>query len=89
MSRRYVTQQWAAEYLGVTVRTIRNKISEGTLVGYRLPGLRAVRVDRDEIDSKMQAIPAVIKPVRQPFGPRAKIIVVEDEAAVDEDGGGT
>lgn len=80
MSRQYVTQQRAAEYLGVTVRTIRNKIAEGTLTGYRLPGLRAVRVDLDEIDSKFEVIPAVMRPPkRQPFGPRATIIVVEDE----------
>jgi excisionase family DNA binding protein len=58
---RLVTQQQAAAYLGVHVRTVRNKISEGILTGYRLPGLRAVRLDLDEIQSKMQAMPTALK----------------------------
>lgn len=51
--RRYVKQSEAAEYLGVTVRTIRQMIADGRLTGYR-SGTRLVRVDLNEIDSAMQ-----------------------------------
>jgi excisionase family DNA binding protein len=91
--RKYVTTQQAAEYLGVTARTIRSKISEGVITGYRLPGpdARAIRVDMNEIDRLMQAIPAVIKPKGPPFGPNARIVEVDAEERgngqdQDEDG---
>jgi excisionase family DNA binding protein len=45
--RNYVTQQQAADHFGVTARTIRNKIAEGIITGYRIPGSRAIRVDLD------------------------------------------
>jgi len=51
--RRYVTQAHAAEYLGVTARTIRQMIADGRLTGYR-SGKRLVRVDLNEIDAAMQ-----------------------------------
>ncbi|KKF01932.1 excisionase family DNA-binding protein [Mycolicibacterium obuense] len=51
--RRYVTQAQAAEYLGVTARTIRQMIADGRLTGYR-SGKRLVRVDLNEIDKAMQ-----------------------------------
>lgn len=54
---RLITQQQAAELLSVSDRTIRNRISDGTFTGYTIPGLRAVRVDKDEIMSKLKAIP--------------------------------
>ncbi|MDH6247548.1 excisionase family DNA-binding protein [Mycobacterium sp. OTB74] len=50
--RRYVTQQQAAEYLGVTVRTIRQKITDGELTAYR-SGTRLVRVDLNDVDAMM------------------------------------
>jgi excisionase family DNA binding protein len=74
----YVTQQRAADYLGVTPRTIRNWISEGRITGFRVPGLRAIRVDLDEIDELMKVMPAALKP-KVPFGPRAKIVTVVEE----------
>lgn len=73
MSRRFATQQQAARYLGCTDRTIRNKIAEGVLTGYRVPGSRAIRVDLNQIDQLMTAMPAAFKP-KNPFGPRAKIV---------------
>ncbi len=72
-ARRFATQQYAAQYLNVCSRTIRNKISDGTLTGYRVPGSRAIRVDLDEIDRLMKTIPAALKQ-REPFGPRARIV---------------
>lgn len=51
--RRYAKLAEAAEYLGVTDRTIRQMIADGRLIGYR-SGKRLVRVDLDEIDAAMQ-----------------------------------
>jgi excisionase family DNA binding protein len=51
--RRYVKQTEAAEYLGVTTRTIRQMIADGRLNGYR-SGSRLVRVDLNEVDAAMQ-----------------------------------
>lgn len=43
----------AAEYLGVTTRTIRQMIADGRLRAYR-SGHRLVRLRLDEIDAAMQ-----------------------------------
>lgn len=51
--RRYVTLNEAADYLAVGNRTIRNMIADGRLTGYRLG--RLIRLDLDEIESKMVA----------------------------------
>ncbi len=51
--RRYGKLSEAAEYLGVTDRTIRQMIADGRLTGYRA-GHRLVRVDLNEIDAAMQ-----------------------------------
>lgn len=62
---RLITQQAAAEMLGVTDRTIRNMISRGVITGFQIPGVRAVRVDKDELTSKLKAIPSPV--ARQAF----------------------
>ncbi len=51
--RRYATQAEAAEYLGVTTRTIRQMIADGRLTGYR-SGARLIRVDLNDVDAAMQ-----------------------------------
>ncbi len=51
--RRYAKLAEAADYLGVTTRTVRQMIADGRLTGYR-SGARLVRVDLDEIDAAMQ-----------------------------------
>jgi excisionase family DNA binding protein len=50
--RRYVSLTEAAEYLGVTDRTIRRMISDGRLTGYRNATL--IRLDLNEIDACME-----------------------------------
>ncbi|MCQ4360642.1 excisionase family DNA-binding protein [Mycobacterium gordonae] len=52
-ARKYGKISEAAEYLGVTDRTIRQMIADGRLTGYR-SGSRLVRVDLNEIDSAMK-----------------------------------
>jgi excisionase family DNA binding protein len=51
--RRWVSIQDAAEYLGVTDRTIRAMIADGRLTGYR-SGTRLVRLDLNEINAAMR-----------------------------------
>jgi excisionase family DNA binding protein len=51
--RRYCTLNEAADYLGVTERTVRQMITDGRLIGYRM-GNRFIRLDLDEIDAAMR-----------------------------------
>jgi excisionase family DNA binding protein len=83
---KFVTQQEAAQFLGVTDRTIRNLISRGVFTGYKIPGVRAIRVDLHEIAEKMRTIPSVRSQVqKKPFGPQANIVTVRRQAVVVPD----
>lgn len=50
-----ITQQQAAEHLGVTDRTVRQMIADGRLRGYRV-GPRLIRLRLDEVESALQPI---------------------------------
>ena len=78
--RRLGTQEQAARIWGCDVRTIRNRISDGTLTGFKLPGTRAIRVDLNEVEHLLEVIPAAKRQPRQPFGPGAKIVHVAEVA---------
>lgn len=52
-TRRWATIQQAADYLGVSTRTIRQMISDNRLRGYR-NGARFIRLDLNEIDAALQ-----------------------------------
>ena len=56
--RRYASLSDAAEYIGVNEKTVRRRIADGTLIGYRLGG-RLLRVDLNELDQALRPIPAV------------------------------
>ena len=56
--RRYISINDAAEYLGVTERTIRQMISDGRLIGYR-NGAKFIRLDLNEIDD----VPPMLRPL--------------------------
>jgi excisionase family DNA binding protein len=51
--RRWATTQKAADYLGVTDRTIRQMVADGRLRAYRSGG-RVVRIDLNELDAAME-----------------------------------
>ena len=55
--RRWLSQAEAAEYLGVTDRTIRRYIAAGVVKGRRLPGSRLIRIDRRELDAALTVVP--------------------------------
>jgi excisionase family DNA binding protein len=52
-----ITIQQAAEYLGVSTWTVRRRIADGTLTGYRITNSRAIRLDRAEVEQLLRPIP--------------------------------
>jgi len=48
----------AADYARVSVKTIRRRIADGTLTGYRM-GPRLIRVDLNELDAILSPIPTM------------------------------
>lgn len=57
--RRWLSQHEAAEYLGVSDRSIRQYVRIGALTGRRLPGSRLMRLDRYELDAALQPVPSI------------------------------
>lgn len=57
-NRRWLSQQEAAEYLGVTDRTIRNYVARGVLEARRVRGSRLVRIDQAHLDDLLRPIPS-------------------------------
>ena len=55
MSRRYISIAEAAEYLGISTKTVRRPISAGEIKGYRIGRYtgKLIRVDLNEIDDKL------------------------------------
>jgi excisionase family DNA binding protein len=56
--RRYASIKEAAACARCSPLTIRRRISDGTLTGYRF-GPRILRVDLNELDAALRAIPTV------------------------------
>jgi excisionase family DNA binding protein len=50
--RRYASVAEAADYLGLSPKTLRRYIASGRLTAYRV-GPRHLRVDLDEVDDKL------------------------------------
>lgn len=57
--KRWLSQQEAADYLGVTDRTVRAYIARGVLPAHRIRTSRVIRVDRREVDDLLKPIPTV------------------------------
>jgi excisionase family DNA binding protein len=55
---RWLSQAEAADYLGVTDRTIRTMIRRGDLPARRLKGSRLIRIDREELEQLLRPIPS-------------------------------
>lgn len=54
--RRWVSQTEAADYLGITDRTLRRMIAAGRLPAYRL-GPRLLRIDVADLDALLRPVP--------------------------------
>jgi len=57
-TRRLAPLSVAAAYAGCHPRTVRRRIADGSLVGYRM-GPRMIRVDLNELDSLLSPIPTM------------------------------
>lgn len=57
--RRLISQAQAADYLGVSARTIRNYIAAGTLRAYRIKGSRLIRINADDVAALALLVPTV------------------------------
>lgn len=57
LHRHLLTIQQASAYAGVSTKTIRRRISDGSLAGYRM-GPRLIRVDLNEVDALLRPIPS-------------------------------
>jgi excisionase family DNA binding protein len=71
-SRRAVSLQWGATYLGVSADTLRRKIASGELPAFRL-GYHMVRVYVDDLDALKTPVvngDSPIKPPKRPAGER-------------------
>ena len=55
-TRHFVSIEQASNYTGLSVKTLRRRISDGTLTGYRA-GPKLVRVDLNEVDAMLTPIP--------------------------------
>ena len=55
--RRWLTRIDAAEYLGVTTRTIEKYNALGILPAHRIKGTRQIRIDRAELEALLIKIP--------------------------------
>lgn len=53
LPRKLMTQQEAAAYFGVTVRTVRRWQAEGLITAYRV-GRRGIRIDADTLDGALR-----------------------------------
>lgn len=57
-SGRLASQAEAAEHARCSTYTIRRRIADGTLTGYRF-GPRRILIDLDELDAKLRPIPTI------------------------------
>lgn len=57
--RRLASIERAAEYAECSTKTIRRRIADGSLTGYRM-GARLIRVDLNELDSMLRPIPSAV-----------------------------
>jgi excisionase family DNA binding protein len=55
-TRHFVSIERAAEYTGLSAKTLRRRIADGTLTGYRA-GPKLVRVDLADVDRMLRPIP--------------------------------
>ena len=55
-ARRLVPLDSAADHLGVSPRTLRRRIADGSITGYRM-GPRIIRVDLNEVEALLTPIP--------------------------------
>lgn len=58
--RRYGSVQQAADLIGVSGKTIRRRIADGTISAYKF-GPRLLRVDLDQVERALTPIPTAVR----------------------------
>lgn len=77
MPRRLVKPADLARRKGLSERTIRNYIGHGYFPAYKVPGVRGVLLDMDEVERAMALLPAsAARASKQAYGPKARIVVL-------------
>lgn len=61
----WLAQAEAAEYLGITDRTLRRWVASGQLPAYRL-GVRLLRFKQSDLDALLQPVPTAGRPLTAP-----------------------
>ncbi len=61
---RHLSQHEAAEYLGVTSRTIRTYIAAGHLRAFRIKGSRTIRLRVADLDAMLEQVPTTGSAIR-------------------------
>ena len=67
--RRLASLETTAEYLDVSIRTVRRYAAEGTITCYRIGG-RLLRVDLNEVDQMLRQIPSAANNYSPHVGPK-------------------
>jgi excisionase family DNA binding protein len=57
-TRRFASLPETAEYLGVSTKTVRRRVADGTFTAYRC-GPRLTRLDLNEVDERLAPIPTM------------------------------
>jgi excisionase family DNA binding protein len=86
--RRLATFEQTGRHRGVSERTVRNWLGRGHFRGYKVPGIRAVLLDLDEVDAALTKLPA--SKVRSGsgfgfYGPNAVIVDLPPQAIITDD----
>lgn len=58
-ARRLASIQQAAEYAAISPKTLRRRVADGSITGYRA-GPRLIRVDLNEVDRLLTPIPTTV-----------------------------
>lgn len=58
--RRWASLAEAGAYVGVSTKTIRRRVADGTIPAHRI-GPRLVRVDLDDVDDAFRTIPTATR----------------------------
>jgi excisionase family DNA binding protein len=65
--REFFTIEAASEFLKCSTKTVRRMIANGGLRAYRLPGVRAIRIDSRDLEKALKPV-RVYNPARELAG---------------------
>ncbi len=72
----------AVGYLGCSGRTLRNYVARGYFAAYKVPGVRGLVFDLDEIDAWRASAPARVLVGSRGYGENARIVALPRQSVV-------